>query len=90
MFVSVICDIADGGHRDMVVDYLKRYGFTEVVENAFETTSISEKALMRLKRDIDKSTDFYDKIRFYQYPFEDTMVISFLKEKKWKKSVIRV
>ena len=89
MFVAVICDIADGGHRDTVVDYLKRYGFKEVVDNAFETTSISEKALMRLKRDIDKSTDFYDKIRFYQYPFEDTMVISFLKEKKWKKSVIR-
>lgn len=90
MFVAVICDIADAGHKDLVVDYLKRYGFLEVIENTFESTSISEKALIRLKRDIDKSTDFYDKIRFYQYPFEDTMVISFLKEKKWKKSVIRL
>ena len=89
MFVSVICDIADGGHKDLVVDYLKRYGFRETVENAFETTSISEKALIRLKRDIDKSVDFYDKIRFYQYPMEGTMVLSLLKEKKWKKSVIR-
>ena len=89
MFVSVVCDIADAGHHDMVTDYLKRYGFEEVVQNTFETTSISEKALIRLKRDIDKSTDFYDKIRFYQYPLEGTMVISFLKEKKWKKSVIR-
>ena len=81
--------IADAGHYDTVTDYLKRYGFKEVISNAFETTSISEKALTRLKRDIDKSTDFYDKIRFYQYPIEGTMVISFLKEKKWKKSVIR-
>ncbi len=90
MFVSVICDIADGGHRDLVVDFLKRYGFREIIDNTFESASISEKALIRLKRDIDKSTDFYDKVRFYQYPFEDTMVISFLSEKKWKKSVIRV
>lgn len=89
MFVSVICDIADAGHRDLVVDYLRRYGFREVIDDAFESTSISEKALMRLKRDIDKSTDFYDKVRFYQYPLEGTMVISFLSEKKWKKSVIR-
>ncbi len=89
MFVSVVCDIADGGHRDQVFDYLRRYGFKSVIENTFESTSISEKALQRLKWDIDKSTDFYDKIRFYQYPFEGTMVISFLNEKKWKKSVIK-
>ena len=90
MFVAVICDIADAGHSDLVVDYLKRYGFKEVIDNTYETTSISEKALIRLKRDIDKSTDFYDKVRFYQYPYENTMVISFLNEKKWKKSVIKV
>ncbi len=90
MFVSVICDIADAGHRDAVVDYLRRYGFKEIIANTFETTSISDKALTRLKRDIDKSTDFYDKIRFYQYPYEDTLVISFLNEKKWKKSVVRL
>ncbi len=89
MFVAVICDIADAGHRDMVIDYLRRYGFKQAVENTFESTSISEKALIRLKRDIDKSTDFYDRIRFYQYPFEGTLVISYLNEKKWKKSVIR-
>ena len=89
MFVSVVCDIADMGHRDLVVDYLKRYGFREVIGNTYESTSISEKALIRLKRDIDQSTDFYDKIRFYQYPYDGTMVISFLAEKKWKKSVIR-
>lgn len=77
------------GHKDKVVDFLKRYGFKEVIANTFESTSISEKALMRLKRDIDQSTDFYDKVRFYQYPLEGTMIISFLIEKKWKKSVIR-
>ncbi len=90
MFVAVICDIADAGHKDSVFDYLKRYGFKETIENVFESTSISEKALMRLKWDIDKSTDFYDKIRFYQYPYEDTLVISCLQEKKWKKSVIKI
>lgn len=89
MFVSVVCDIADMGHKDEVVDYLKRYGFSEIIENTFESSSISEKALIRLKRDIDQVTDFYDKVRFYQYPYEGTLVISFLTEKKWKKSIIR-
>ena len=90
MFVAVICDIADAGHKDSVADFLFRYGFKEIIENTYETTSISEKALIRLKRDIDKSTDFYDKVRFYQYPYENTLVISFLQEKKWKKSVIKL
>lgn len=89
MFVSVVCDIADMGHRDEVFEYLRRYGFKEVIAGTFESATISEKALVRLKRDIDQSTDLYDKVRFYQYPYDGTLVISFLSEKRWKKSLIR-
>jgi hypothetical protein len=33
-------------------------------------------------------TDSYDSQRFYQYPMEDTLVVSILKEKKWRKTVV--
>jgi CRISPR-associated protein Cas2 len=41
-----------------------------------------------LKRELDRLTDSYDTLRFYQYPMEDTLVISVLKEKRWRKTVI--
>jgi CRISPR-associated protein Cas2 len=33
-------------------------------------------------------TDSYDSLRFYQYPMESTLVISELREKKWRKTVV--
>ena len=35
-------------------------------------------------------TDSYDSLRIYQYPLEDTLVVSSLKEKKWRKLVLTV
>jgi CRISPR-associated protein Cas2 len=89
MFVSVVCDIGSEDNKASVIEILKMYGFNQVIENLFESTKIKEESLLRMKRDIDKSTDYYDKIRFYQYPVEDTMVITFLTQKKWKKYVIQ-
>ena len=89
MFVSVVCDIGSEDNKASVIEILKMYGFNQVIENLFESTKIKEESLLRMKRDIDKSTDYYDKIRFYQYPVDDTMVITFLKKKKWKKYVIQ-
>ncbi len=90
MFVAVSCDLASNDHRDAVYQIFSQYGLKQIMTNLFESTSISEKVLSRLKRDIDRITDSYDGFRFYQYPVEDTLVITSLKEKKWRKLTIRV
>ncbi len=89
MFVSVVCDIGSEDNQHAVFEVLKMYGFKEIMENVFESTKIKEDTLLRLKRDIDKNTDQYDKIRFYQYPMEETFIITFLARKRWKKIVIK-
>ncbi|MBN1698284.1 MAG: CRISPR-associated protein Cas2 [Spirochaetales bacterium] len=90
MFVAVSCDFSNEDHRDHVSDLLIQYGFKQVMEGLFESTTIPESHLARLKKDIDSETDSYDIIRIYQYPFEDTLVISALERKKWRKMRIVV
>lgn len=89
MFVSVTCDVGSDDNRNAVYELLKLYGFKEIMTNVYESTRIQDNSLLRLKRDIDKATDFYDKIRFYQYPMENTLAITYLTEKKWRKYVIK-
>ncbi|RKX79993.1 MAG: CRISPR-associated protein Cas2 [Spirochaetes bacterium] len=89
MFVSVVCDIANEDHRKEVHTLLLRYGFKSIMKDVFESVRIGENTLLRLKRDIDRATDYYDKVRFYQYPLEDAFAISFLSEKKWRKTVVK-
>ena len=89
MLVAVSCDIASDDHRRVVYDLLVQYGFRRVMKSLFESTAVDEGALVRLKRDIDRATDSYDKIRFYQYPMEQTLVISSLEEKKWRKLKVK-
>ncbi len=89
MFVSVACDLSNDDTRKNVAQLLVQYGFKAVLGNVFESAAISEKTLLRLKRDIDRFTDSYDIIRFYQFPMEGTLVLSALKKKKWLKTVIR-
>ncbi len=43
-----------------------------------------------MKKELDGLTDSYDSLRIYQYPLEDTLVVSSLKEKKWRKLVLTV
>ena len=64
------------------------YGFQKVHEGLYESLTINEIGLLRLKRELDRLTDSYDSLRFYQYPMENTLVISVLKEKKWRKTVV--
>lgn len=89
MFVSIVCDIGSEDNKIDVYGLLKQYGFKQVMKDVFESTKIKEDSLLRLKRDIDKATDFYDKVRFYQYPLEDTLSITFLTEKKWRKTIVK-
>ena len=85
MFVAVSCDFANDDHRDVISDLLFQYGFKQILKYLFESRSINESSLASLKKDIDRQTDSYDIIRIYQYPLENTLVISSLENKKWRK-----
>jgi CRISPR-associated protein Cas2 len=60
-----------------------------VQKACFESSSIQEKDLAALKRDMDKITDSFDTIRLYQYPVEGTLAITVLKDNKWKRIIVR-
>jgi CRISPR-associated protein Cas2 len=88
MFVAVACDLGSEDHQRRVHNCLVEYGFKKVQEGLYESLTINEQGLLRLKRELDRMTDSYDSLRFYQYPMEDTLVVSILKEKKWRKTVV--
>ena len=89
MFVSVVCDFSNDHHRKAAENIILQYGFIKVLKDTFESTSISENLLNRLKKDLDRLSDSYDSIRFYQYPVDETLVITVLKEKKWRRLIVR-
>jgi CRISPR-associated protein Cas2 len=89
MFVSVVCDFSNDDHRKAAENIILQYGFTKVLKDTFESTSLSENMLNRLKKDLDRLSDSYDSIRFYQYPVDETLVITVLKEKKWRRLIVR-
>ena len=89
MFVAVTCEFANEDHRKAGTGMLVQYGFKKVHANAYESTSLSDMALGRLKRDLDRIADSYDSIRLYQYPVEGTLAITILKEKKWRRLIVK-
>ncbi|MCL2792346.1 MAG: CRISPR-associated protein Cas2 [Spirochaetaceae bacterium] len=89
MFVSVTYELSNDSTMKKVKDILIFYRFTEVIKDVFESESIQENTLKRLKRDIDRATDHFDKVRFYQYPYEELFAISLLEKKKWKKMLLK-
>lgn len=88
MFVAVACDLGSEDHQRRVHSSLVEYGFKKVHEGLYESLRINDNGLLRLKRELDRLTDSYDSLRFYQYPMDGTLVISELKEKKWRKTVV--
>ena len=88
MFVAVAFDLCSEDHLKRVQSNLVEYGFKKVHEGLYESLTINDNGLLRLKRELDRMTDSYDSLRFYQYPMENTLVISELKEKKWRKTVV--
>ena len=89
MFVSAACDYGNDDSRIKVDQLLLQYGFRKVQKNLYESTSLSEKNLARLKLEVDRLSDFYDTLRLYQFPMENTLVITSLEGKKWKRSVLK-
>ena len=90
MFVAVACEFSIDDHKKAVFPLLRQYRFEMVIKDVFECSTINEKSLNRLKRDIDRVTDSYDVIRFYQFPLEGALAITALKDKKWRRWKITV
>ena len=82
-------DMSNEDHEDLAEKVLKIFGFTEKSKSLYESTTVSETTLTRLKRELDKVCDSYDVIHFYQYPMEETLTVTSLIKKHWKRRVIR-
>ena len=89
MFVSIAVDAGSEGRAREVADLLAQYGFEKVQRGLWESAAISPAALGRIKRDLDKATDAFDKLRFFQFPMDGTLVLSSLREKKWRRMVAK-
>ena len=90
MFVAVACDLGSEERVGSVENLLLQYGFRKLQRNLYESAVISEQHLGRLKKELDGLTDSYDSLRIYQYPLQDTLVVSSLQEKKWRKLVLTI
>ena len=89
VFVAVACEFANEDHRKAGAEVLVQYGFKRVLAATYESVTLSETALGRLKKDLDRIVDSYDSIRLYQYPVEGTLAITILKEKKWRRLIVK-
>ena len=89
MFVAIAVDPGSTERGRELSDLLAQYGFHRVQNGLWESTVVSPETLNRVKRDLDKATDGFDRLRFFQFPMEGTLVLSSLKEKKWRRMVAR-
>ncbi len=89
MFVAISCELSNDDHILAINILMKEYGFNEVMKNHYESAKLKEEVLSRLKRDIDRRTDSFDIVRIYQYPLEDTLVITSLMDKHWRRIVVK-
>jgi CRISPR-associated protein Cas2 len=89
MLVAIACDPGGEDHRQKIHNTLLQYGFSRLLPDLYESATIDQAQLFRLKRELDRHTDSYDSLRIYQYPMDNTLVISSLKEKKWRKLTVR-
>jgi CRISPR-associated protein Cas2 len=89
MFVSIAIDPGSEERARELADLLGRYGFEKIQRGLWESTSIAQDLIGQLKRDMDRATDSYDRIRIYQYPMDGFFVISGMREKKWRRLVAK-
>jgi CRISPR-associated protein Cas2 len=89
MYVSIAVDPGSEERARELAGLLGQYGFEKVQRGLWESAAVSLSTLTRIKRDMDRLTDAFDRIRFFQYPLEGTLVLSSLKDKKWRRLVAR-
>ena len=87
MFVSIALDPSSEERARDLADLLAQYGFQKVQRGLWESTTVSPGELNRIKRDLDRATDANDRLRFFQFPMEGTLVLSSLRDKKWRRMV---
>jgi CRISPR-associated protein Cas2 len=89
MFVSVAIDPGSESRAKELADLLGQYGFDKIQRGLWETAFMAPDTLIRLKRDLDKATDAFDRIRIFQFPVEGTLALTTLREKKWRRMIAR-
>jgi CRISPR-associated protein Cas2 len=89
MFVSIAVDPGSESRAKELAELLLQYGFDKIQRGLWESTVVSPETLGRLKRDLDRATDAFDRIRLFQFPVEGTLALSTLKDKKWRRLVAR-
>jgi len=89
MFVSIALDAGSEERARELADLLGQYGFQRVQRGLWESSMVSPGTLDRLKRDLDRATDGFDKLRFFQFPMEGALVLSSLRDKKWRRTAVR-
>ena len=89
MFVSVVLDPGGEDSARHLAELLATYGFEKVQRACWESVTISDQILVRLKQEIDSLTDYYDSVRLYQFPVEGSMAVTVLSKKKWKRILVK-
>ena len=89
MFVSIALDPGSEERAKELADLLAQSGFQKIQRGLWESAVVSQETLTRIKRDLDKATDGMDRLRFFQYPVDGTLVLSTLRGKKWRRMVAK-
>jgi len=89
MFVSVVVDPGSESRANELAELLAQFGFDKVQRGLWESPFVSPGTLNRIKRDLDRATDAFDRIRIFQFPVEGTLVITTLRDKKWRRMVAK-
>ena len=89
MFVSIAVDAGSEERARELAELLSQYGFVRIQRGLWEATAITPGLLARLKRDMDKATDAFDRLRFFQFPMDGALVLTSLRDKKWRRVVAR-
>lgn len=89
MFVSVVLDPGGEESARQLAEVLINFGFEKVQRACWESASITDALLAKLKLEIDKVTDYYDSVRMYQFPVEGLLAVTVLSKKKWRRVVVR-
>ncbi len=89
MFVSVVLDPGGEESARQLAEILLTWGFEKVQRACWESATIQDQNLVKLKQEIDRVTDYYDSVRLYQYPVEGVLAVTVLAKKRWKRVLVR-
>jgi CRISPR-associated protein Cas2 len=89
MFVSIALDPGSEGRARELADVLGQYGFEKIQRGLWESAFVSPETLTRLKKDLDRATDAFDRLRIFQFPVDGTLALTSLRDKKWRRMVAR-